>query len=339
MLKKKNLKAGVIGLGVGAYQARILSQNSNTDLVWICDLDNNKLLTLNSELSEAKITRNSLDVLKDPDVDLVCIASYDQFHFEQIIKALDNGKHVYVEKPICLSKNEFQHIRKKLIEHPSLRLSSNMVLRSCPLFKKVKEKIISNSMGEIYHLEGDYLWGRREKLITGWRANTEYYSIIYGAAIHMVDLIMWLTEKKPLRVQATGNRIATRDTQQKNNDFAVLLLEFENYMSVKISAHGGCVHPHFHSLKVFGTNCSFVHDSTGTVWIESSDPKQKFKIEKEEYPAKIKRKIILDSFVNSIINSDESAIVSVSEVFNTMSVCLAAEQAVKTGKVIEIDYL
>ena len=338
MLKKK-LRAGVIGLGVGAHQARILSQNSNTDLVWMCDLDENKLLPLNSELSEAKITKNSLDVLKDPDVDLVCIASYDQFHFEQIIKALDNGKHIFVEKPICLSKNEFKHIRKKLTEHSSLRLSSNMVLRSCPLFKKVKEKIISNAMGEIYYLEGDYLWGRREKLVTGWRANAEYYSIIYGAAIHMVDLIMWLTKKKPLRVQAIGNRIATGGTQQKNNDFAVILLEFENHMNVKISAHGGCIHPHFHSLKVFGTNSSFIHDSTGSVWIESSNPNQKFKIEKEEYPAKIKRKIILDSFVNSLINSDESAIVSETEVFNTMSVCLAAEQAVKTGKVIEIDYL
>ena len=150
MLKKK-LRAGVIGLGVGAHQARILSRNSNIDLVWICDLDENKLLSLNGELSEAKITRNSLDVLKDPDVDLVSIASYDQFHFEQVIMALNNGKHVYVEKPICLSKIEIKKIHKKLSEQQNLRLSSNMVLRTCPLFNKVKESINSNMMGKLYY--------------------------------------------------------------------------------------------------------------------------------------------------------------------------------------------
>ena len=339
MKKKNKLRAGVIGLGVGAHQARSLSLHSNTELVWLCDLNKDKLLNLKRELPEAKITQNPDDVLQDSDIDLVCIASYDQFHFEQVIMALNNGKHVYVEKPICLSKIETKDIRKKLIEYPQLRLSSNMVLRTCPLFKKVKENINSNMMGEIYYLEADYLWGRKEKLISGWRADSDLYSIIHGAAVHMIDLTMWLTKKKPLRVQAIGSGIATADTKQKNNDFALLLLEFENQMSVKISAHGGCVHPHFHSLKVFGTNSSFIHESTGTVWVESNDPNQKFKVEKEEYPAKTKREGALISFLDSLINFDKSAMVSEAEVFNTVSVCLAAEQAVKTGKIVDIDYL
>jgi predicted dehydrogenase len=102
--------------------------------------------------------------LQDEDTDLVCIASYDQFHFEQVIMALNNGKHVYVEKPICLSKIEAKKIHKKLSEQPNLRLSSNMVLRTCPLFNKVKESINSNMMGKLYYLEADYLWGRKKSL-------------------------------------------------------------------------------------------------------------------------------------------------------------------------------
>ena len=339
MNKKKKLKAGVIGLGVGAHQARTLSLHPNIELVWLCDLNKDKLLEINNELNETKTTHNSEDVLKDKDIDLVCIASYDQFHFEQVIMALNNGKHVYVEKPICLSKTGAKKIIKKLSEFSDLRLSSNMVLRTCPLFKKIKEDINSNMMGELYYLEADYLWGRKEKLITGWRADTDLYSVIYGAAVHMVDLVMWLTSRKPLRVQAMGNRITTTGSKQTNNDFAVIILEFENNMNVKISAHGGCVHPHFHSLKVFGTSSSFFHDSTGTVWVESCDPNQKFKIEKEAYPAKSKRDGALISFLDSLTDNNKSAIVSEVEVFNTMSVCFAAEQAVKTGKTINIDYL
>lgn len=338
-MNKKKIRAGVIGLGVGAHQARTLSSHPNVELKWLCDLNKKKLLDLSCELPEAKVTQNSKDVLQDEDIDLVCIASYDQFHFEQVIMALNNGKHVYVEKPVCLSKIEIKKIHKKLSEQTNLRLSSNMVLRTCPLFNKLKKSINSNMMGKLYYLEADYLWGRKKKLTNGWRAETELYSIIYGAAVHMIDLIMWFTKKKPLRVQAMGNRISTKGTKQRNNDFAVLLLEFENQMVVKISAHGGCVHPHFHSLKVFGTASSFFHESTGTIWIESSEPNQKFKVEKEEYPAKSKREGALISFIESLINTNKSAMISETEVFNTMSVCLAAEKSIKTGKAVEIDYL
>ena len=282
MNNKRKLKAAVIGLGVGSHQARTLSKDSNIELVWICDFDKKKLLDLSFELPDVKITQDAKDVLLDENVDLICIASYDEFHFEQTIMALNNNKHVYIEKPICLSEDELKKIQIKLADNPNLRLSSNMVLRTCPLFNKVKKSINSNMMGELYYLEADYLWGRKEKLISGWRADANLYSIIYGAAVHMVDLIMWLTEKKPLRVQAMGNRISTKGTKQRNNDFAVLLFEFENQMNVKISAHGGCVHPHFHSLKVFGTSSSFFHEYNGTGWIESSKPNQEFKVEKEE---------------------------------------------------------
>ena len=107
-------------------------------------------------------------------------------------------------------------------------------------------------MGSIYHIEADYLWGRKAKLISGWRSEAKFYSIIHGASVHIVDLVLWLTGKKPKTVQAIGSRIVADGTAQKFNDFAILLLEYENQMTVKITAHGGCVHPHFHSLKVYG---------------------------------------------------------------------------------------
>ena len=339
MNKKKKIRAAVIGLGVGVHHARILSAYSGAELVWICDLNKNKLKEFNSEFTEAKTTQNPKVVLEDPNIDLVCIASYDESHFEQIIKALDNGKHIYVEKPICLSKKEAKQIRKKLNKYPNLRISSNMVLRTCPLFNKVRKNIKSNLMGPIYYLEADYFWGRIEKLISGWRAEADFYSIIHGAAVHMVDLIIWLTGKKPIKVQALGNKIITKGTKQKNNDFAVILMEFENQMNVKISAHGGCVHPHFHSLKVFGANSSFIHESTGSVWIETSDPNKKFKTESADYPAKTKREGVLISFLDSLNYDGNNALVTDDEVFDAISICLAAEEALKTKKIVDIKYL
>ena len=338
-LKIKKIRTAVIGLGVGAHQARALSAHPDCQLVWICDFDKDRLCKLGLELPEAKQTQDDQDIFNDPDIDLVCVASYDEFHHQQVVMALKKEKHVYVEKPICLTKNESQNIHQTLKAHPHLRLSSNMVLRTCPLFKKVREAVLSNQMGEIYHLEADYFWGRKEKMISGWRAQADFFSIIHGAAVHMVDLILWITGKKPISVQSFGSRIIAAGTSQRHNDFAMLILRFENQMSVKVTAHGGCVHPHFHTLKVFGKNNSFIHDSTGTVWIDSSNPNQDFRPESAIYPAKTMRSEALISFISSLVQNDQNTLVTETEVFDVMSVCLAAEQAVNSENSVIIEYL
>ena len=80
-----------------------------------------------------------------------------------------------------LKKNEIVDIYNLLKKKPKLKLSSNMVLRTCPLFFKVRNSILKNNMGSIYHIEADYLWGRKAKLISGWRSEAKFYSIIHGA--------------------------------------------------------------------------------------------------------------------------------------------------------------
>ena len=268
-----------------------------------------------------------------------CVASYDEFHYQQVIKSLNNGKHVYVEKPICLKKEELQDIDGILKKYPNLRISSNMVLRTCPLFIKVRDEVLSQKMGDIYHLEADYLWGRKEKIISGWRAEADFYSIIHGAAVHMIDLVLWITGKKPVSIKALGSNIVVFGTKQKYNDFAILLLEFEDQMSIKISAHGGGVHPHFHALKIFGKKSSFIHDYSNTLWINSSDPKHQYRAESASYPAKTKRGKVLISFVNSLIDQELKGLVSKEDVLSVMSICLAAEQAVKSRNTVIIKYL
>ena len=165
MDNKRKIRTAVIGLGVGAHQARTLSAHPNCQLIWLCDLNKNKLSKIGSELTEAKQTQNEQDVLTDPNIDMVCVASYDEAHHRQVVKALNHGKHVYVEKPICLTKKEAQDIRQTLKNNPHLRLSSNMVLRTCPLFIKAKESVKSQEIGDIYHMEADYFWGRKDTQI------------------------------------------------------------------------------------------------------------------------------------------------------------------------------
>lgn len=339
MTINKKIKAAVIGLGVGIHHARTLNAHPNCELIWVCDFNKKKLEDVRFEFPKAKLTSNSRDIFNDENIDLVCIASHDEFHYPQVVESLNNNKHVFVEKPICMTSKEARDIKNMLKLKSNLRLSSNMVLRTCPLFLKVRKEVTQNILGDIYHIEADYFWGRKEKLISGWRAEANFYSIIHGAAVHMIDLIVWIVGKNPLTVKTLGNNISTKGTKQKHNDFAVLLLGFDNNMTVKISSHGGCIHPHFHSLKVFGKNSSFIHESTGTVWINSNKDEKNFIPENADYPAKKERNKVLISFIDTLLNLNKNVLVSDNEVFNTLSICLAAEQSSQTGKNVNIEYL
>ena len=141
---KEKIKAAVIGLGVGAHQARTLYNHPDCELVSVCDFDKSRLSEVGSDLPNVKQTQNDKDILLDSDIDLVCLASYDEYHYHQVITSLNNRKHVYVEKPICLTQDELISINENLKLNPNLKISSNMVLRTCPLFIKVRDELMSN---------------------------------------------------------------------------------------------------------------------------------------------------------------------------------------------------
>ncbi|MGL1862869.1 MAG: Gfo/Idh/MocA family oxidoreductase [Pseudodesulfovibrio sp.] len=334
----KLLKVGVVGMGVGAAHARVYSEHPNCTPGLLCDFDAGKLESMAAEFGDWQMCSDAEDVLADPSIDLVSIASFDNYHADQIVMAIEHGKHVYVEKPMCLTRDEAARISVALRAHPEARLSSNLVLRTCPRFKKVRESLQAGDMGRIYHWEGDYYWGRKQKLTHGWRKDMPFYSIIHGAAVHMVDLLLWMTERRPVTVQAFGNGLSTNDSEMNFNDFSMLSMQFDDGMVAKVSAHGGCVHPHFHRLAVFGTEKTFFNELPDGKWFDSCDPAIPFAFDAEAYPGKEVRGGLLAAFVDSILGSPSSDCVSERDVFDCMSVCFAAEESVEQGRPVEIEY-
>ena len=186
---------------------------------------------------------------------------------------------------------------------------------------------------------GDYLWGRVEKLISGWRKEMPGYSIIYGAAVHMIDLICWEIGHFPVEVRAVGNRIATESDGFNPNDFAAMFLTFDDGMVVEITAHGGCAHPHFHQLEVWGTQKTFIHRLENSYWLEGDDASFVRSEVVGEYPAKSLRGNIALSFVDYVLGVTDKSLVMKEEIFKVMSICFAAEESMGTGKAVKIEYI
>lgn len=333
------LNVGVIGLGVGARHVRAYERNPDCRVAAACDLSAGVLREFEAAHPGVRTTDRPEDILEDNGIQLVSIASYDDAHAAQVEAALARGKHVFVEKPLCLFPEEAARIRRLLKARPDLRLSSNLNLRTCPRFQKLKDRVAQGELGDLFYLEADYLWGRKEKITDGWRGRMNYYSLVLGASVHMVDLLLWLTGRRPVDVVAQGNRIATRGSGFRFDDFNVMLLRFDDGLAAKVMSSGGCVHPHFHRLRVYGTRETFIHDSTGAARITSSRPGDPSGAVEGDYPAREEKGRIIDSFVESILHPAAAAQVTGDEVFDAMSVCFAAIRALESGERVKIEYL
>ncbi len=155
----------------------------------------------------------------------------------------------------------------------------------------------------------------------------------------MVDLVMWMMNMKPYEVIGYGNDITTKSRDMNYNDFATLSLKFENGIIAQIAAHGGCTHPHFHSLRIYGTKKTFLQSINSSVMLTSSDPQQEIENITHGYPSKETNATIIHSFIDSILDEGCDPIVTKDQVFDVMSVCFAAEEAIQENKPIKINYI
>jgi predicted dehydrogenase len=328
------IKAAIIGLGVGEQHIQGYRSHPACDVVALCDLDEQKLESCRSRYPGVRTSTDAVEILTDPEIDVVSIASYDNYHYEQVALAIRHGKHVFVEKPLCLFEEEARDLRRALAERPDLKLSSNLILRRSPRFMAVRDLLRAGRLGDPYYLESDYNYGRLHKLTEGWRGALDFYSVVYGGGVHAVDLLRWLIGERVVEVSSYGNRVASRGSQFQRDDFVVSLLKFESGTIGKISANFGCVSPHFHTLVIYGTKATFINDVKSGRLIESRDPDHKGTQITEEYPGTHKGDLIY-SFVDSIVHGT-CAEVTTDDVFDTMSVCFAIEQSLAEGQPVRV---
>lgn len=335
-MSERELRVGIIGLGVGEAHIAGFEQHAGCRVTALCDLDEAQLSSVASRHTGPRTTRHPEDVLEDPDIDAVSIASYDDAHAAQVLAAVAAGKHVFVEKPLCFHDEEFAAISEALNKRPEVQISSNLILRKYPRFTRLKALLDSNELGDIYYLEGDYNYGRMEKIHNGWRGTLPFYSVTHGGGIHMIDLLLWLTGRRPVEVSAMGTQRASRDTNFSFNDTVVALLRFPDDTIAKVSANFPCVYPHFHDVVVFGTDGTWRNAPDAARLYRSRDPETPPEILDDPYPGSFKGDLI-PSFVSSLLDGG-MAEVSRTAVLDAMAVSLAVERAAATGKSQVINY-
>ena len=319
-----SLRVGVIGLGVGEQHAAGYAAHPECEVVALCDLNRARLDEVGARFKGAQLLGDAEELIELDGLDVVSIASYDDAHHAQVVAALEAERHVFVEKPLCIRPEEAEEIRGLLDARPDLRLSSNLPLRRSPRFRALKTLIDGGGLGSLYYVQAAYLYGRLTKITEGWRGQLPFYSVTLGGGVHMADLLLWLTGAQPVQATAVGNAIATRDSDFAFNDFVTATITFDDGMIARLESNFGCVHPHFHDLRVYGTEGTWSNGlPDGELITRGDDGELETKPVTEPYPG-VEKSDLIAPFVDWIIDGSAPE-VTPDEIFAALELCFSIE--------------
>lgn len=337
-LEQHRLGVAVVGLGIGEQHARAYQALGCCQLRWLYDVELGKAERLAERLGEGAPARSFAQIVRDPEVEVVSIASYDDAHTEQVIAALEAGKHVFVEKPLCRSLAELKMIKQAWKQRRGAsKLSSNLVLRAAPVYQWLREKLQARELGAPYAFDGEYLYGRLEKITHGWRKDVANYSVMQGGGIHLIDLLLWLIGDRPVSAFAVGNRICTERTAFRFFDYVAATLRFASGLVGRIAANFGCVHRHQHVVRVFGANATFVYDDAGSRLHLTRDPAATV-APVALSPLPVSKGALIAPFIAAVL-ADENLDAHTQELFDAISIGAACDESLLARSEIEVEYV
>ncbi|MFT8311350.1 MAG: Gfo/Idh/MocA family oxidoreductase [Sporolactobacillus sp.] len=144
----KTYNWGMIGTGWIAHEMADALNSVNGEIYAVADVNEAALKAFSEEKKIQRTFTNPDDLLKDPNVDIVYIATPHNFHYEYIMKALEAGKNVFAEKAITVNSRQLSNVRH-LAAEKGLIVTEGLTLFHMPLYKKVKQLISDGKIGDV----------------------------------------------------------------------------------------------------------------------------------------------------------------------------------------------
>ena len=185
----------VVGYGYwGPNLVRNLWDTPGARLVSVCDLRTERLAGVQARYPAVEITGNYADLLNDPRVDAIAIATPVSSHFELALKALQAGKHVFVEKPITSTAEQAQRLIDEA-QKRNLTLAVDHTFVYTGAVRKMHELVESGSVGDIYYYDSV-------------RVNLGLFqhdvNVLWDLAVHDLSIMDYVLPAHPVAVSATG---------------------------------------------------------------------------------------------------------------------------------------
>ncbi len=189
------MKLAVIGVGYwGPNLVRNLLNNKSVSEVYCFDIDAKRLHNIQQQFPIVKIVDNYEDILNNPKINGVCIATPASTHFSLAKMAIEYDKHVLVEKPFTVTVREAENL-VELASKKRLKLLIDHIFMYNGAVRKIKEIIASGEIGEILYFDAV-------------RINLGLFqhdvNVLYDLATHDISIMLYLLNKTPKDVSAIG---------------------------------------------------------------------------------------------------------------------------------------
>jgi len=260
----------VVGCGYwGPNLLRNFRSLTKCNVKTICDLNADRLNHMKELHPEIRTTTEFKEVVQDPKIDAVAIATPVFCHFDMAKQCLLAGKHVLVEKPMASSVEECNILNNIAVQR-GLTLMVGHTFVYSPHVRKIKEIIQSGELGNILYISSRRLnLGLFQKDI----------NVAWDLAPHDVSIILYICEEGPISVNCQGKAHLTEEIEDVTN----MTLNFSNGGFATIQS--SWLDPHkIREMKIVGTEKMLVYDDL--------EPIEKIKI----YDKRVNRPPHYDTF-------------------------------------------
>jgi predicted dehydrogenase len=263
----KKLRIGMVGMGfIADWHWKGFKQNPDAAITGMCHIffgDEAKKAEEMDLLKNkcAKLHIKAFDsfelMVADPEIDALIIGSINPFHCEQINAAIENGKHIMVEKPVVTDFEQINEIKKLAVEK-SIKIfpAHNFVYRSA--VRKAKEIIEDGKLGQIIHSSFIVTHTISDAHSKGWRAKKELGTggTLIDSGHHLVYQALYLLGK-PEKIHGFKSKMVLKNMDCEDTA-QVSLLYADGSMAVIMQSWTSDHAAIINGIRIFGTEGSLV---------------------------------------------------------------------------------
>ncbi|MCM1989139.1 Gfo/Idh/MocA family oxidoreductase [Oceanirhabdus seepicola] len=231
------LKVGIIGFGMSGrvFHAPLLESMKEYEINKIYTKNPEAIKLAEKEYPNARVVQDKNEIIKDEEIELVILAVPNKVHFILAKDAMENGKHVVIEKPFVVNSEEggrlieISHREKRILSvYHNRRYDSD--------FRTIKKVIEKGMVGEVVEYEAYY--NRFRNFLKGnWREEQEEGSgILFDLGSHLIDQALTLFGY-PEKV--FGDIRTQRKCAKTTDYFQVTLYYGENLNNLKVTLKAG----------------------------------------------------------------------------------------------------
>jgi predicted dehydrogenase len=195
--EKKMIRFGVIGYGYwGPNIVRNLHALDSCEVVSICDKNPTALRRAQQAYPGVCVTSDSSDLLRSPEIDAIAVITPVCTHFELAKVALENGKHVFVEKPFTCDSHQAETLIE-LAERKHLKIMVDHTFLFTGAVRKIRQLMDEGTLGNLYYYDST-------------RVNLGLFqhdiNVVWDLAPHDLSIMDYLIQDNPEAVVATGEK-------------------------------------------------------------------------------------------------------------------------------------